>query len=99
MGELRKGVAILVKRGNPTTHMISIWIDHLEEAYRDRMLSVNVDTTRIWAELAAVRSRPVIDTFLAATAIQHGLTFATRNVRDVLDTPVLLHNPWEGSER
>ena len=40
------------------------------------------------------RSRPVVDTLLAATAIVHGLTLVTRNVRDVDDLPVKLLNPW-----
>ena len=93
VGELRKGAALLARRGSPSAH-VTTWIDQLEEIYRDRLLPIDVDTTRIWADLAAIRSRPVVDTFLAATAIQHGLTFATRNVRDVQDTPVVLHNPW-----
>ena len=36
----------------------------------------------------------LLDTLLAATAIIHGLTLVTRNVRDVDDLPVKLVNPW-----
>ena len=43
-------------------------------------------------------SAPVLDTFLAATAVVHGMTLVTRNVRDCahLDVPVL--NPWLSAE-
>jgi predicted nucleic acid-binding protein len=33
---------------------------------------------------------------LSATAAHHGLTFITRNTRDVEGIPVKLHNPWVG---
>ena len=40
--------------------------------------------------------RLVVDTLLAATARVHGLTLATRNVRDVAWTGVDCINPFEG---
>lgn len=41
----------------------------------------------------ANRSLPVIDTLIAATAIRHGLTLVTRNIRDVESTGVPLVDP------
>ena len=38
---------------------------------------------------------PAIDSLLAATADQFGLTFVTRNVRHFEDTGISLFNPWE----
>jgi predicted nucleic acid-binding protein len=38
---------------------------------------------------------PVVDTLLAATALEHGLTLVTRNVEDVKRTEVPLLNPFE----
>jgi predicted nucleic acid-binding protein len=35
-----------------------------------------------------------IDTFLAATAVVHGLTLVTRNNRDFEASGVTLFNPW-----
>jgi len=37
----------------------------------------------------------VVDTLLAATAVVHGLTLVTRNIRDVEDTPVKVLDPWK----
>ena len=45
------------------------------------------------------RRPPVIDTLLAATAIEHGMTLVTRNVRDVAATGARLLVPWrEGGD-
>jgi len=38
---------------------------------------------------------PVVDGLLAATAQVHGLTLATRNVKDVARTGVDLFNPFQ----
>ena len=72
----------------------SSWVDALEEHYGDRVLVIDSRIARIWAELSADRTRPVVDTLLAATAIHYGLVLVTRNVRDVEDTPVVVRNPW-----
>jgi predicted nucleic acid-binding protein len=40
-------------------------------------------------------SPPVIDTLLAATAIEHGLFFVTRNLKDTQQSGAVIFNPWE----
>ena len=94
LGELRKGAALQAKRDAVAARTLSAWIDKTEEQYTGRVLAVDGPIARIWGELCSERSRPLIDTLLAATAIHHGLTLVTRNTRDVEDTPVVLHNPW-----
>ena len=47
-----------------------------------------------WGRLTAIRSVSVIDTLLAATARVHGLTLATRNIRDVAWTGVASVDPF-----
>jgi predicted nucleic acid-binding protein len=41
---------------------------------------------------------PVEDSQLVATALQHRLTFATRNVRHIAKTGVAFVDPFEGIE-
>lgn len=94
LGELRKGADALALRNPEGERGISLWIDRIEADYEDRVLEVNRDIARIWGKLSASRTRPVVDTLIAATAIHHGLTLVTRNVRDVQDIPVVLHDPW-----
>ena len=55
-----------------------------------------------WGEIAALaklrgRPRPIIDSVLAATAICHDLTLATRNGMDYEDLGVTIINPWDGA--
>jgi toxin FitB len=39
-------------------------------------------------------SLKIADGLIAATALEHGLTLATRNVKDFAQLPVELYNPW-----
>ena len=57
-----------------------------------------------WAKLTAELKRkgrpvPVLDSMIAATALVHGLTVATRNVDDFKPTGVAVVNPFGGAER
>ena len=52
-----------------------------------------------WAELQiatqkAGRRLPLMDSLLAATALAHGLTLATRNLADFKAAGVPLLDPW-----
>jgi predicted nucleic acid-binding protein len=95
IAELRKGAAN-ARVNSQLRNDLNRWIDSLEMVeFVDRVLGVNGPTARIWGELSAQRTRPVIDTFLAATAIVHNLTLVTRNERDFADIPVKLLNPWK----
>ena len=94
IGELRKGDVAKRRRHPSMTDRYGSWIDALEGAYSDRILPVDKAIATLWGELNADRSRAAVDTLLAATAIVHGLTLVTRNVRDVDDLPVKLLNPW-----
>lgn len=94
LGELRKRMAVK-RRDDPIgADAIGIWVDGIEATFADRVLAVDSATAREWGERSAQRSLPVIDTLIAATAIRHGLTLVTRNVRDVAGTGVRLLDPW-----
>lgn len=95
LGELRKGVALKKKSDPDMAKKIAAWVDGLELSFADRILGINAATARMWGELSAQRSRPVIDTLLAATAMVHELTFVTRNTGDVQDIKLKLLNPWK----
>jgi toxin FitB len=95
LGELGRGIAVK-KKGDPTAgEKLAHWLEQAERDFADRILQVDARTARIWGELSAGRSGPVVDTLLAATAIAHDLAFVTRNVRDVQGLPLRVLNPWE----
>lgn len=100
IGELRKGVAAKKLTDPAAAKSIAAWVEGLEFGFADRILGVDAATARMWGDWSGDRPRPVhlpiIDTLLAATAVLHGLTFVTRNTRDVRGIQVKVHNPWVG---
>lgn len=99
VGELAYGV----KRLSPGKKQAALeaWLVALEQSYASRILNVDIETTRIWAEITVAseaKGRPLQpqDGLIAATAIRHGLHLMTRNTADFEHTGVLLINPWEG---
>lgn len=72
----------------------------LRREFADRILPFDQNTAAIWGDLMGEadrrgRSRPAIDAQIAATALQHDLTLATRNTADLADLGVRLLNPWD----
>jgi len=98
-GELRKPV-ILRAPGKRRTELEG-WIeDDLSMLFSDRTLAVTRSIAERWGILDAERQiagRPLnmADGMIAATALEHGLTLVTRNVKDFTGIGVPLLNPWE----
>lgn len=101
IAELRRGALILAPGRRRDTLMS--WIDvDLRDRFAGRIMPVDIDVTDRWSELMAAsraggRGVGVMDGFIAATALVHGLTVVTRNVSDfafLLDRVV---NPWGAS--
>jgi toxin FitB len=98
VGEIAKGIALLAESMNRRT--LQSWLQNLERHYSGRLLPIDLETSRIWGELAASTQRtgrPIsaIDALIAATATRHGLHVMTRNTADFEPTGVLLINPWQ----
>jgi hypothetical protein len=94
IGELRRGVAAKRRDDPAVAKNLAAWVQGLEVGFAERILGIDAAIAGLWGDWSAQRSRPVVDTLLAATAVVHGLTFVTRNTRDVQDLPVKVLNPW-----
>ena len=94
VGELRKGVEIKRKSDPDSAALLSGWVDGLEQSFNDRIITIDGAVARRWGELSSDRSRPVIDTLIAATALTHGLTLVTRNTKDLQGIELPLLDPW-----
>jgi toxin FitB len=95
LGELRKGVAVKRRTDPIIADRLGAWVDGIETTFADRVLPIDLAIARAWGELSAVRSLPIVDTLIAATAIRHSLTLVTRNTRDVSSTGVMIVDPWQ----
>jgi predicted nucleic acid-binding protein len=98
LGEIRFGIELLPV--SKRRSQLEQWMEQdFSSWFEGRILPVNDDIVQRWALLAADRQRegrplPNFDGLIAATALQYGLTLATRDVDDFLNLGVSLFNPW-----
>lgn len=97
LGEIRKGVEKMpagARRG-----MLEKWLADYRRFYSDNIVAFDANVATTWGglvgrlQLAGI-SLPVIDSQIAATAICHGMTLVTRNVRDMQPTGAQIFNPF-----
>ncbi len=95
IGELRKGIDGLTD--DPRKHALLDWLQtDLPQFFAGRVLPIDVRIADRWGQLAAREGRPLptIDSLLAATALAHGLTLVTRNLRDFQFPGLEVLDPW-----
>lgn len=94
IGELAKGVDPL--RDVERAAALNAWITETIDSFGDRIVVIDRAVAERWGQLQSGRDPlPVVDSLLAATALVHGWTIATRNVRDFERCGVPLVNPFE----
>lgn len=95
LGEIAKAAEGLSRRDPPAGRVLLKWLEGLRKHYVDRLVGIDAEVAEEWGRLTARRPLPVIDALLAATALAHGMTFVTRNIRDVADVGIAAINPWD----
>lgn len=99
LAEYDKGIAALPEEA-PSRTRFGAALAALEMRFSGRILSVDDKIVRRWGVISGSLKRrtghppPVINTLLAASAIEHRLYLATRNVRDVKRSGAVIFNPW-----
>ncbi len=95
IGEIRRGIENVRRRDPVAARMLERWLRRVLTDHRDRILSVDLAVAEEWGRLNVPDPLPVVDGLLAATAKVHGLTLATRNVKDVSRSGAEVVNPFE----
>jgi predicted nucleic acid-binding protein len=94
--ELETGILLIERRDTTQGKLLRSWMnDYVMPAFAGRILSVDVAVAQHCARLQVPNPRSNRDALIAATALVHGLTVATRNVPDFEPTGVAIHNPWQ----
>ncbi len=97
LGELRKGIDAQAE--SPRKLALLDWLEaELPMFFSGRILPVDNLVADRWGRLMAQAGRPLpaIDSLLAATALTHGLTLVTRNLRDFQHPDLKVTDPWVG---
>lgn len=95
VGEMCRGEALIRRRDLAAADAIAGWLDSLVDDFADRILPVTLAIARRWGTIGVPDPVPVVDGLLAATALEHELTLATRNVANVVRTGVDVVNPFD----
>ena len=98
LAEIQKGIELL-DEGKRRAELSRWFRQDLESWFSGRILPIDRHVAEYWASLLTRcirvgRPLPAIDSLIAATALAHGLTVVTRNVRDFEVSGVAHFNPW-----
>ena len=97
IGEIQKGIAKLdASKGRGE---LEGWLEAVNERYGTRILAFEKGTASLWGKMKAGLEKegcvlPVIDSLMAATALEHDLTLVTRNETDFIPTGAKVLNLW-----
>lgn len=95
LGELRKGIEALP--GGARKQSLLDWLEvELPGFFSGRILPIDLPVADGWGRLAAQAARPLpaVDSLLAATALTHGLTLVSHNLRDFQHPGLPVIDPW-----
>lgn len=98
VGEVRRGIERL-QSGAKKAHLQN-WLEELRFKFSGRILPLTEETFSIWGKMFVGFEnkglvRPVLDSLMEATALEHDLILVTRNARNFQDSSVTILNPWE----
>ena len=97
IGELFRGTQLL-EPGRRQRALIRS-LRRTEQRFAQRILPIDTEVARVWGRITAEtrgvgREVPPLDGLIAATALHHGMTVMTRNVRHFAPTGVEVVDPW-----
>ena len=98
LGELEYGIMLLL--ASKRKKQLEVWFEKIRSTAH--CLDFDSKAATSWAHLLAhLKSKghamPIKDSLIAASAIAHNLTVATRNTRDFKNAKVPLINPFENN--
>jgi hypothetical protein len=93
--ELELGTLLMERRDSRQGAILRNWLENqVLPTFGGRILVVDIAAARRAAALQVPNPRSYRDSLIAATALVHGMTVVTRNVKDFAPTAVQVLNPW-----
>ena len=94
LGEIRQGIERIRKRDPAQARALEKWLLWVVTEFHDRILPVDEKVADQWGRLGLQQPVPILDAFLAATALVHGLTMISRDEEGFRNTGVTVINPF-----
>ncbi|MEZ5823326.1 MAG: type II toxin-antitoxin system VapC family toxin [Geminicoccaceae bacterium] len=93
--EIEIGILRVERRDRRQGVRLRRWLEQrVLTGFAGRILAIDAATALRCARLHVPDPRSERDALIAATALEHGLTVVTRNIRDFQDTGVAWLDPW-----
>lgn len=93
---LQIGILLIERRDRKQGEVLRAWMDgHVLPTFLGRILAIDVAVAQRSAALLVPDPRSDRDALIAATALVHGMTVVTSNVRHFQPMGVVGLNPWE----
>ena len=95
IGEIEKGIEKKRASDVDFANELAKWLDTIIFDYNNFILPITTDISRRWGILSAKIGHDGADLLIAATALVHGYTVATRNTNHFIPAGVQVSNPFE----
>lgn len=95
LGEVERGIAKQKRLASVFADRLTAWLERTVMVYGERILPVTASVARRWGRLTFDLGRIDADVLIGATALDHGLAVATRNVKHFEAIGVSIVNPFD----
>jgi len=94
--ELEIGILLMERRDQTQGAVLRVWMDkHVLPTFAGRVLPIDTAVAQRCGALHVPNPRSDRDALIAATALVHGMTVATRNVNHFQQMGVAIVDPWQ----
>ena len=95
IGEIRRGVEEKRLTDPVQADHLDRWMEKTKGIFLHHTLPIATSIADRWGRLCIGQRLPMVDGYIAATALEHDLTVVTRNTADFARSGCKLLNPWE----
>ena len=93
LAEMERGLAQQRQLDPAFARDLAAWMEQTTVSFADRIIAVDSAAARLWGRMSGDIGHFNVDLLIAATALVHGLTVVTRNVRHFEPAGVRVLNP------
>jgi hypothetical protein len=94
LGEVRRGIELLARRDKAQADLLELWYASMRQQLGTRVVPVDEPVMMMWSRISVPDPLPAYDGLIAATALVHDMTVATRNTADFRRVGVTAVDPW-----